>query len=190
MSVDLSSNEEDIDLTESDEPSPTEIDLGSVDLGSVEALPVRELPQDLRSALQIATTPSLGLPILDSDANEIDKPASVALNGPAILTVDVLGSAPQDLSGLFTDVLTDNGFSVDSVTETSILLTRDSGTVTIAIAEDAAGCLVEVRQLPASAIKKLILAGMLQIGFEIQASRPNETVLRNEQKSLVRIVSI
>ncbi len=166
---------------------------------------VRELPSDLRSALQIATTPSLGLPVIEDEppvviaepdlfVSSLAPPPTAqaaALSGiPSILTVDVLGSATVDFSGLFTDVLTDNGFTVDSVSETSILLTREAGTVTIDLAEAAEGCIVEVAGLPATAVKKLMLSGLLQIGYELQASRTNETVLRDQQKSMVRVVQV
>lgn len=171
---------------------------------------VRELPSDLRSALKIATTPALGLPKLSDlelsnlELSDLDNDDSIfsslappptaqatdLTQIPSILTVDVLGADATSFSGLFTDVFTDNGFDVISVSETSILLSREAGTVTIDLAEDSAGCILEIVGLPVTAIKKLMLAGLLQIGFEIQASRTHETVLRNQQKSLVRVVSV
>ncbi len=192
------------DVTDSANSEDADVDAIDVSDRISSVSEVRELPDDLRSALQIATTPSLGLPVLDKDPTPAVAPAAsisslappptaqaaAIADLPAILTVDVVGSPAASLSGLFTDVLTDNGFRVDSVSETSILLTREAGTVTIDLAEQAEGCIVEVLGLPATAVKKLMLAGLLQIGYEMQASRTNETVLRNGQTSMVRIVVV
>ncbi len=182
-------------------------------LGAMANVGPDQLPVDLRQALRTATSPVGGLPRLDSSpvagsslSSSFDgksannegsdhggsRPSPPGTpHSPSMISIDVLGVAPVELSGLFTDILSDNGFKVSAVSPTSTVLTRSAGTITIDLVADSAGCIIEVEDCPVAAIHRLVLSGLLQIGFELVGTRDRETVLRHSgRQSMIRLVTI
>ncbi len=128
---------------------------------------------------------SLSRPLPVVGATPID-----ALGTSSMISVDTLGTVPLSISGLFTDVLTDNGFKPVEVNQTTTVLARGEAQITIDLLDDDHGAIVELECQDPTPIQRLFVAGFIEAGFTIRSSSDDATVLGHDAECLVRIVTV
>lgn len=108
----------------------------------------------------------------------------------SMISIDLLSNSAMDLRGMLTVQLLDQGFEITLTSETDTLFQRNDGTVSLESIADTSGCLIEVRELPAEAVRRLIIASMLGSGFVLRKSGHQESMLAHPDGAIARVVGI
>ncbi len=91
---------------------------------------------------------------------------------------------------MLTVQLLDQGFEISSTSDITTIFERNDGSLSLETIAHSSGCLVEVRSLPAVAVRRLIIASMLGSGFVLRKSGHQESMLAHPDGAIARIVGI
>ncbi|MEE9415028.1 MAG: hypothetical protein V3V01_07075 [Acidimicrobiales bacterium] len=116
--------------------------------------------------------------------------AATGLTPTSMISIDLLSSSPMDLRGMLTVQLLDQGFEIASTSDSTTTFERNDGTLSLESIAHSSGCLIEVRSLPAEAVRRLIIASMLGSGFVLRKSGQQESMLAHYDGAIARVVGI
>ena len=196
--TDVDAGEEPLNITESRE-LPDELRHALLTATAASNPSASEPAADIDQPSSLAALSSMGeqLPPPPLAPLGLSKPLPIlgttpmdALGTSSMISVDTLGAVPLSISGLFTDVLTDNGFKPVEVNQATTVLARGDSQITIDMLDDDHGAIVELECQDPAPIQRLFIAGFIEAGFTMRSSDDDATVLGHEAGCLVRLLSV